>query len=165
MTLVEYADMQCPYCATWARDALPSVVTEYVRTGRVRIVFRGLAFLGPDSELALRMVIAAGEHDKLWNLVDELYRRQGYENSGWVGDEVAGAAAAAGVDTNALDRGAWNRATNRAVESNARAARAAGVQGTPAFELGRTGGRLALLPLGSLGADGMRQALDAALRG
>ena len=165
VTLVEYADLQCPYCAAWARDALPAVVSEYVRTGRVRIIFRGLAFLGPDSELALRTVIAAGAHDKIWNLVDALYRRQGSENSGWVGDELAQAAAVAGVDARALDRGAWNRATDRALERNTRTARAAGVQGTPTFELGRTGGRLALLPLGSLGADGMRQALDAALRG
>jgi protein-disulfide isomerase len=165
VTLVECADLQCPYCAAWARDALPAVVSEYVRTGRVRIVFRGLAFLGPDSELALRTVIAAGARDKLWNLLEELYRRQGSENSGWVGDELAAASAAAGVNAHALDRGAWNRATDRALERDARAARAVGVQGTPAFELGRTRGRLALLPLGSLGADGMRQALDAALRG
>jgi protein-disulfide isomerase len=165
VTLVEYADLQCPYCAAWARDALPAVVSEYVRTGRVRIVFRGMAFLGPDSELALRTVIAAGAQGRLWNLLEELYRRQGSENSGWVGDELAAAAAAAGVNARALDRGAWNGATDRALERDARAARAAGVQGTPTFELGRTGGRLALLPLGSLGADGMRQALDVALRG
>jgi protein-disulfide isomerase len=41
VTLVEFADLQCPYCADWARDALPTVVQEYVRTGRVRLVFRG----------------------------------------------------------------------------------------------------------------------------
>jgi protein-disulfide isomerase len=132
----------------------------------VRIVFRGLAFLGPDSELALRTVIAAGAHDRLWNLVDELYRRQGSENSGWVGDELAPAAAVAGGLTGAPSTAApgTGQPTARS-NANARVARAAGVQGTPTFELGRTGGRLALLPLGSLAADGMRQALDAALRG
>jgi protein-disulfide isomerase len=46
VTLVEYADLQCPYCAKWSRQALPVLVDEYVRTGKVRIVFRGLAFLG-----------------------------------------------------------------------------------------------------------------------
>ena len=61
VTLVEYADLQCPYCAQWARDAFPELVRDYVRTGRVRIVFRGLAFLGPDSDAALRAALAAGQ--------------------------------------------------------------------------------------------------------
>ncbi len=91
MTLVEYADLQCPYCAEWTLETLPVIVSDYVRTGRVRIVFRGLAFLGSDSELALRAVIAAGAQNRLWDLVDELYQRQGYENNGWVGEELPAA--------------------------------------------------------------------------
>lgn len=165
VTLVEYADLQCPYCAEWSRQALPAVVSEYVRSGRVRVVFRGLAFLGADSELALRMVVAAGAQNKQWNLLHELYRRQGYENSGWVGDELPGATAAVGVDAQHLDDVAWGAVTTRAIERAARAARTAGVQGTPTFEIGRTGGRLQLVRVTSLGAEGIRPALDAALAG
>jgi protein-disulfide isomerase len=46
VTLVEFADLQCPFCAEWSRNALPELVRDYVRPGRVRIVFRGLAFNG-----------------------------------------------------------------------------------------------------------------------
>jgi hypothetical protein len=81
VTLVEYADLQCPYCGEWARRSLPVIVDEYVRTGRVRIVFRGLAFLGPDSALALRAVMAAGDQNKLWSLVEDMYRRQRLETA------------------------------------------------------------------------------------
>jgi len=163
VTLVEYADLQCPYCAQWARAALPTVVSEYVRSGRVRLVFRGLAFLGADSELALRMVVAAGAENKQWNLLDELYRRQGYENGGWVSDELAPAAAAAGLHLSRLDRLAWSRGTTRAIAAVARAAHEAGVQGTPSFQIGRTGGPLQLARPASLDAGGIRPALDAAL--
>lgn len=163
MTLVEYADLQCPYCADWSEHALPPIVADYVRSGRVRIVFRGLAFLGPDSEFALRMVVAAGAQNRQWNLLHELYRRQGYENSGWVGDELPAAAAAAGLDANALDDVAWGGATTRTIERTARAARAAGVQGTPSFEVGRTGGRMRPVRVASLTAAGIRPALDAIL--
>jgi protein-disulfide isomerase len=163
VTLVEYADLQCPYCAEWAQQALPPIVSEYVRSGRVRIVFRGLAFLGPDSELALRMVVAAGAQNKQRDLLHELYSRQGYENSGWVGEELPGATAAVGIDAKRLDHVAWQAATARAIERSVHAARVAGVQGTPSFELGRTGGPMRLVRVTSLGADGIRPALDAAL--
>ena len=46
VTVYEFADIQCPYCANVSRDVLPSVVREYVRTGRIRLDFRPLEFLG-----------------------------------------------------------------------------------------------------------------------
>jgi protein-disulfide isomerase len=152
ITVVEYADLQCPYCAEWARQNLPDFVSKYVRTGRVRLVFRGLAFLGADSELALRMVVAAGAQNKQWNLLDELYRRQGYENSGWVSDELNGATFAVQLDRQRLERLAWSNSTTRAVAHAARAAELAGVQGTPSFEVGPTGGHLQLVQGDSLDA-------------
>jgi protein-disulfide isomerase len=152
ITVFEYADLQCPYCAEWAGQALPRFVSKYVRTGRVRLVFRGMAFLGADSELALRMVVAARAQNKQWDLLDELYRRQGYENSGWVSDELDGAAAAVGLDPQRLDRVAWGSSTTRALAHDARAAQAAGVQGTPSFEVRRTGRQPQLVQSDSLEA-------------
>jgi protein-disulfide isomerase len=84
VTLVEFADLQCPYCAAFARDALPAIVDDYVRTGRVRMVFAGLAFVGVDSDTALRAVIAASLQQRGWDMLDALYRSQGAENTGWV---------------------------------------------------------------------------------
>ena len=83
VTLVEYADLQCPYCAIWAREAFPAIVDEYVRPGHVRLVFRGLAFIGPESDTALRTALAAGAQGRLWNVVHLLYGNQGAENAGW----------------------------------------------------------------------------------
>lgn len=163
MTLVEYADLQCPYCAEWSRQALAGIVSRYVRTGHVRIVFRGLSFLGADSELALRMVVAAGAQNRAWNLLHELYQRQGYENSGWVGDELEGAAAAAGVDLRRLDRIAWSAGTTRTLARAARAAQTAGVEGTPAFQVGPTGGPMRLVSVGSLDEAAIARVLDAEL--
>ena len=96
VTLVEFADLQCPYCADWARDALPTIVQEYVSTGRVRVVFRGLSFVGEQSDTALRAALAAGEQDRLWDVVHGLYLHQGAENSGWVRTACSAASAARG---------------------------------------------------------------------
>jgi protein-disulfide isomerase len=158
VTLVEYADLQCPYCAEWTHRTLPVLVDEYVRTGKVRIVFRGLAFIGPDSERALRVTLAAGRQNRLWNVLEALYHRQGAENSGWVTpqllEEVAGPRALA------LSSAPW---VDRQLAEASRAAQTGGVHGTPAFQVGRTGGPLELVPLNSLGPEGLQPAIEAAL--
>jgi protein-disulfide isomerase len=88
VTIVEYADLQCPACRAFAETVLPTVIDQYVRPGDVKAEFRGIGFIGPDSERALRFVQAAGLQDRLWHLQEAFYRNQGGENSGWVTDEL-----------------------------------------------------------------------------
>jgi protein-disulfide isomerase len=165
ITLVEYADLQCPYCAAWARETLPVLVRDYVRPGRLRIVFHGLAFLGPDSGAALTAAVAAGRQNHLWDVVDGLYTRQGAENSGWLTaallrDVVHGVP---GLDVSRLERDRSAPATGEQIRAIAAAAQAAGVRGTPSFEVGPTGGTLRLVSLTSLAPDGLRPAIDVLL--
>ena len=82
--LVEFADLQCPFCREYTLQTLPQLVQDYVRSGKVRMEFRDLAFLGKDSVTAGRHAAAAGEQDKLWNFIDVFYYNQGEENSGYV---------------------------------------------------------------------------------
>lgn len=165
VTLVEYADLQCPYCAQWARSALPVVTAMYVRTGKVRIVFKGLAFIGPDSEQALRTVNAAGLQDHLWDLVEGLYLRQGAENSGWVTDDLVRdvAGGVANLDARALLEARGAAGVDDAIRAAYTAAQTAGVRSTPAFEIGRTGGALEVVSVHSLGAAGITPAIEDAL--
>src|SRR5439155_270723 len=72
VTMVEFADLQCPYCRDFAVQALPDIVRRYVRPGKVKLVFSGLAILGSDSERALRATYAAGLQGRLWNYLDLL---------------------------------------------------------------------------------------------
>jgi protein-disulfide isomerase len=87
VTLVEFGDLQCPYCAMFAEKALPSIITRFVRSGRVRLVFRNLDGLGSDSVRAARMAGALGKQNRLWQFIDLAYRNQGDENSGYVTDK------------------------------------------------------------------------------
>jgi protein-disulfide isomerase len=160
VTLIEYADIQCPFCAEWSREALPTIVRDYVRTGKVRVEFRGLAFLGPDSETALRAVISAGGQNRLWDVVEQLYLRQGPENAGWVTEDLLDEVAAAvpGLDAGRLDaqrEAAW---VTDAILATARQSGEAGVPGTPAFQVGPTGG-----PLELVDSRGVQSALERAL--
>ncbi len=165
VTLVEYADLQCPYCARWARETLPVLVRDYVRPGKLRIVFKGLAFIGPDSEKALRTAIVAGQHDHLWEMVHGFYARQGTENAGWVSDdlirEIAGEVP--GLDGNTLLAGSSTDLVQSELDEAAASAQAAGVRGTPSFEVGRTGGPRGLLQLSSLGPEGLVPSIESEL--
>jgi protein-disulfide isomerase len=165
VTLVEFADLQCPYCAHFARDALPAIVRDYVRPGRVRIVFQGLSFVGPDSVKALHAVLAAALQNRGWNVLDELYRRQGPENSGWVTDallrQVAGRIP--GLSFARMIGQSESPTVEAQLRLAARAARDAGVRGTPSFLVGPTGGPFHSVALSSLSAEALRPALDAAL--
>jgi len=167
VTLVEFADLQCPYCAEFSREALPPIVQEYVRTGRVKIVFQGLAFLGPDSQKALRAVVAAGLQNRAWNVLEGLYARQGAENSGWVTPalvrEVSGDVA--GLNTQRMLGQTQSAAVSLRLREAKSLAGQAGVSGTPTFFVGRSGGPLQHVSLSSLTAEALRPALDAALQG
>ena len=165
VTLVEFADLQCPYCAEWARDALPTIVQEYVRSGRVRLVFRGLSFIGEQSETALRAALAAGEQDRLWDVLHGLFLQQGAENGGWVTDSLLRSFGGTGLDTERMldsTRSSWVEGQLLAARS---AATVAGVDGTPFFQAGATGGALEPLSVGALDADTFRRELDRLLAG
>jgi protein-disulfide isomerase len=161
VTLAEYADLQCPICGAWATQALPTIVQKYVRTGKVRLEFRGLRFVGPDSDTALRTAIAAGAQNRLWNVVDLLYRNQGTENTGWVTDKLLrNVVVAAGLETGVLDQRA-SAAVNRQIAADERQAQLDAVPGTPTFEVGPTGGRLHPVQLRSLDPAELGAAIDA----
>jgi len=167
VTLVEYADLQCPYCAEWARGTLPALVRDYVRQGKLRIEFRGLAFIGPDSDTALRAALAAGRQDRLWNVVELLYTNQGAENSGWASEELIDriAASVPGLDHKRFDADRGLEALSAEMAKAQRQAQAGGVRGTPAFELGSTGSALETLQVRSLAPEEFAAAIDAVLAG
>lgn len=133
VTLIEYADLQCPACRQYAENVLPILVDDYVRPGRVKAEFRGLRFLGSDSDKALRFVIAAGLQDRLWHLQEALYRNQGGENSGWVTDDLVRELAAeiSGLDVERLFADKDSAAVIALIEEDESQAQADEVPGTP----------------------------------
>jgi protein-disulfide isomerase len=162
VTMIEFADLQCPFCRDYTLKALPAIVDEYVRPGKVKLVFGGISFLGPDSETALRAAYAAGLQNRLWNFITLLYRNQGPENSGWVTDGLLRATGNSipGFDTAAMMTGRGTDAVTGAITAMAQQANQAHVTETPTFFAGPTGGTLRGIRLSSLNADAFRPTLD-----
>ena len=73
VTLIEYGDYQCPYCAEYFQNVQPEVLKDYISTGKVKMVFRNFAFLGPESTAAAEAAECAEDQNELWPYHDALY--------------------------------------------------------------------------------------------
>ena len=131
--LIEFGDLQCPYCAAYSEEVLPAIIENQVKKGEARIDFRNFTIIGPESLPAGAAALAAGRQGRGWSFVDLFYRNQGGENSGYVDDDFL-EAVAKGAGVKNLAR--WN--TERAeltaeVEATTQEAENLGFSGTPSF--------------------------------
>jgi protein-disulfide isomerase len=137
--VVEFADLQCPFCRDYAVNVLPRLVRDYVRPGKVRMDFRALAFIGPDSVRAARVAEAAGRQNRLWNFADLVYHNQGKENSGYATDAFLRrmAAAVPGLDVRSAFAQRGSAAATGQLRAAENLATSSGVNSTPTFLVGR----------------------------
>lgn len=153
VTLVEFLDMQCPFCRQFETEVVPTLAGDHVRGGRLRLETRGLAFIGPDSERGLRAVLAAGLQGRLYELRALLYANQGSENAGWLSEDLVEAAARSipGLDVPRLLRDMESAEVSDLISQHADEAGRRGVNSTPTVLVGPTGGELRLVQMESAG--------------
>jgi protein-disulfide isomerase len=165
--LVEFADLQCPYCDEYAVQALPSLVANYVRQGKLQMQFENLSFIGPDSVKAGRVAAAAAEQNRLWNFVDLLYLNQGEENTGYVTAAYLHRllAAAPGLNVPAALRASEAPAADAALLQANQLAAEDGVSATPTFLVGQTGRALRVFQPASLTAAPFQAEINGLLAG
>lgn len=80
VTLVEYGDYQCPFCGKFFEETEPLIRNEYINTGKVRMVYKDLAFLGPESLAAAEAARCAADQGKFWEYHDALFIEEGNED-------------------------------------------------------------------------------------
>jgi len=77
VTIVEYASMTCPHCATFTKEVFPKIKETYVDSGKVRFIFREFPLdLTAAAGSMLARCIADGNADKYFAVVDLLFRQQ-----------------------------------------------------------------------------------------
>ncbi len=64
VVLSEWADLRCPYCAKVTTEIMPTVIAEYVDTGKVRLEFNDVSFFGEDSTTGAVALRAAAEQGR-----------------------------------------------------------------------------------------------------
>jgi protein-disulfide isomerase len=139
VTLVEFADPQCPFCRDYTLGQMPSLVRKYVRTGKVKMQLRLMSFIGPDSVTGARAVEGAGLQNRLWQAADALYANQGQENTGYVtqGFLRTTLGSVPGLDVSRALTQASSAQVTAQLRTTATVAQRYAVQSTPTFLVGR----------------------------
>lgn len=137
VTVIEFADFQCPFCERWFKDVEPQIIKDYVDSGKVKFAFRHYAFLDrpptQESTWASEAAECANDQGKFWDYHDYLYNNQGPEDSGtFTKDKLEGFAATLGLDTAKFNSCLESDQHAKDVSSDLTAGQAAGVSGTPA---------------------------------
>jgi protein-disulfide isomerase len=166
VTMIEFADPQCPFCRQYELETLPTIVKEYVRTGKVKLVYFGIPIIGQNSEAGLRAVYAAGLQNKLWNFSHLLYTSQGAENSGWITDTLLRRIGDSipGFDTQKMLADRQSAEVDAALSASTQQATNGHVDRTPTFFAGPTGGTLQQVPLTALTPAAFRPTLDTLIK-
>lgn len=161
LTMVEFADLQCPFCKEYTANVLPDLVEKYVKSGDLRMELNLLTFIGPDSQTLAASAYAAGDQDLMWQWTDTAYARQGTENSGYVdSDFIDSVSEAAGADPEQVNQEAGSSAVSQQITKAADAAQQAGISSTPSFLIGPTGGDLTNLDVQQLETSQFEDAID-----
>lgn len=135
ITIYEMADFQCPACGRFARETMPALDSEYVRTGKVRLIFVNFplpthANAGPAAELAM----CAARQGRFWPVHDLLFRhQQRWSDLREPGTYFLGLADSAGADRDAMTSCLRTGATRDLVQRDAEGAVRSGARSTPSF--------------------------------
>ena len=138
VTIVEFSDFQCGYCRKFWQETLPRIEEKYIRTGKVRFVYRHLAILGAASVQAAIAAECAHEQGKFWPYHDRLFASSGLfpfstGNLKRYAEELR-------LDTSQFGSCLDTERPREKVERETLVGRAIGMTGTPGFLINR--GRL-----------------------
>jgi protein-disulfide isomerase len=83
ITIIEFSDFQCPFCARFHEQTLPLILEQYVETGKVKFVYRDFPIQSshPNAMPAAAASECAHEQEKYWEYHDELFENQGIWNN------------------------------------------------------------------------------------
>ena len=135
LTLVEFTDLQCPFCARFTATSFAQIKEEYIDKGLVRFVSRDFPLgMHPHAELAARASRCAGEQGHYWDVREVLVAGYNKLNPEFIATTAQGAKLDMKAFQSCLDSGRFAADVQRDMDE----ARTIGVEGTPTFVVGRT---------------------------
>ena len=134
VAIVEFSDFQCPFCLRHEQNTLPGLVDKYVRTGKVKYYFVDFPLsFHARAEPSAVAAACAHQQGKFWPMHDRLFQNQSKLGP----DLYLQMAADIGLDRAKFQQCLSDPKVKARVADNQALGERAGVQGTPAFIVGR----------------------------
>ena len=134
--VVEFADYQCPACLEFETTYYPSLVKDYIDTGKVYFTYSPFRVIGPESDSAAQAAYCAADQNMYWQMHDLLFANQGAENSGQFTDKrLKAMAQAAGLDANKFNSCYDSHKYASQVTTDQNTAQNLGLNSTPSFTI------------------------------
>lgn len=136
LTLVEFSDFQCPFCSRHVNETLPQIEREYVKTGKVKYVFRNfpLESIHKQAFNAAEAAACAQAQGRYW----EMHRRLFANQAQLMPDQLLSHGQALGLNAAAFQQCLSGSQFAARVRQDLNDGMQIGVTGTPAFFVGRT---------------------------
>jgi len=141
ITIIEFSDFQCPFCARFHVQTLPSILEEYIDTGKVNLVYRDFPIqsIHPNALPAAVAAECANEQGKYWQYHDTLFERQNTWSkldTGSVISTFSQYAADVGLEQQQFDSCLGSGKYLQEVQQDLNDGRTYDITGTPGFFIG-----------------------------
>jgi len=136
VTMIEFTDLQCPFCLRYYTNTFPRIMKEFVETGKVRYVAREfpLSSIHKDAHRAAQATLCAGEQGKYWELRDKIF----HNRNRLAESDLEEYARSVGVELESwkacLSSGRYEQKISKDRQDGSRL----GISGTPSFAFGLT---------------------------
>jgi len=136
VAIVEFTDFQCPFCGRYTVDAYPSILAQYIQTGKVKYFYRDdpLSF-HEFATPAAKAAHCAEEQGKFWEMHDSLFANQ----NALAQQDIADRAQKIGLDTTKFSQCIASNKFDDTMNKSITEAGTWGVNGTPTFFIGIIG--------------------------
>jgi protein-disulfide isomerase len=134
ITIVEFTDMQCPFCGRYAENTLSKIDNEYIKTGKVRYIVKDfpLEAIHPNALRAAEATHCAAEQNKAWDMHDRLFANQQKLTK----EDITADAAVLGLDSAKFQACLDSDRYAADIRKEIAVGQSSGVNGTPTFFLG-----------------------------
>ena len=139
VTIIEFSDYQCEFCRIFWKNTYPQLKSEYIDTGKVRLVFRDFPqSIHPEAMRAALAAECAADQGKFWEYHDKVFSEQDARGKDrevvrFKADDLKKWAAEIGLVPAAFDQCLDSRKHRKEVDADRDDGEDAGVKGTPVF--------------------------------
>ena len=134
ITMIEFGDYQCTFCNKFFHETENSIITNYIKTGKVKILFKDYIILGQDSRNAANAAHCANDQRLFWEYHSMLYNNWAGENTGWADlAHLHEFANTLGLDMDVFSTCMSDLKWNELVNLSSKDGQKLGVSGTPTF--------------------------------